>query len=136
MRCIGVQSPAGVWNPSQLVGASVRIKSSSISSGLFNYDYEELHTIEGIGFRVNKIGKAYTIFKLKDVPGEFPLRDIEIVGLSFYFRPIAECGEPKCGTTLCGWKVDKGWIEEDGDDLSEPSGIEVNVGEEDGEILD
>lgn len=136
MRFIGVQSPAGVWNPSQLVGASVRIKSSPVSFCSFGHDSEEFHVVEGIGFRVNRIGKAYTVLKLKDVSGEFPLRDLEIVGLSFYFRPIAECGEPKCGTTLCGWKVDKGWIEEDGDNLSKPEGIEVNAGEEDGEILD
>lgn len=136
MRCIGVQSPAGVWNPSQLIGANVRIVSSPIGSCLFGYDHEEIHEIVGIGFRVNRLGKAYTVFKLGGINGEFPLRDLEIVSLSFYFRPIAECNVPKCGTTLCGWKVDQGYVEEDGDNLSDPGSVEVNVGEEDGEILD
>ena len=93
-RFIATTSPSGMWKYEQLIGSSVKIKSLSVSSGLFGFSSDSLHTISDISFRINKFGKSFTIIKLTDIPErEFTWKDLEIVGL----KPCT-CCPTNCGT--------------------------------------
>lgn len=144
-RFVSVQDPAGLWTPMQLIGASVKIKSTSIASGLFSYDADSVYTIESIGLRMNHQGKAYSVVKLNEISGEFSWKDLEVTGLSFYFYPKAICGEFCSGMTKCGYSVPGGreednyikYVKNDGDNLTLRNDPYTYIQEEDdGEILD
>lgn len=104
---VATTSPNGIWNYSSLLGAIVKIKSRPASTGLrggiFGYDSEATWTIDNISFRMNQAGKAITVIKLTDLPGdEFTWKDLEIVGLRFGLYTDAVVGEFCIGTALVG----------------------------------
>lgn len=105
-RIIPVTSPSGIWDYTQLIGAIVKIKSLSISSGFFGFDSDQEHEIEDIGIRLNRFGKAYTSIKLKGIDREFVWKDLEIVGVQYWLWNPAICGIPCCGYTICGYNTD------------------------------
>jgi len=110
MKLIGaglkVTSPAGLWEYPQLIGASVKIASKSVSSGFFAVDSEDIYTIKEIGFRISKYGKSYTVVTLNELPGkEFAWKDLEIIGLPFCIYCPAICGGFCCGGAICGYNI-------------------------------
>jgi hypothetical protein len=105
-RFVAAQDPAGLWKYSQLLGATVHIKSRSIQSGFFAFDSESTYTIENIGFRMTQTGISYAVVKLKGLSQEFSWKDLEVVGLNYCTYSIAICGNFCCGQTLCGRFVD------------------------------
>lgn len=144
-RFISVQSPAGLWTPMQLIGATVKIKSTSVASGLFSFDAEDLYNIESIGLRMNARGKAYSVVTLKGVSGEFLWKDLEVTGLTYFLYATALCGNFCCGMSLCGYDTTGGSeeddytkvVKEDGDNLSTKDDPYNYVQDpEDGEVLD
>ena len=99
-------SPYGIWDYTQLIRATVRIKSLSIISGIFSFDSDQEHEIEDIGIRINRFGKAYTSIKLKGINREFVWKDLELIGVKYWLWNPAICGIPCCGYTICGYKTD------------------------------
>lgn len=98
-----VTDPAGVWDYRNLVGAEVRISSSSVSNlnNIFAFDNTTIHTIEDIYFRVTTDGKTITIIRLKDMPDcIFTWKDLEVLNLSMPSNAI--CGMGCCGNIICG----------------------------------
>ena len=105
-RKIPVSAPAGVWDYSQLIGATVKINSLSVKSGLFGYDSDELHVIEDIGLRINRQGKTITSIKLSGIDREFTWKDLEIIGVQYWLWNPAVAGIPCCGGCICGYKTE------------------------------
>ena len=100
-------SPSGLWKYAQLIGSSVKIKSLSVSSGIFGLDSDTLHTISDIGFRVNRYGKSFAVIKLTDIPErEFVWKDLEIIGLKFCTFSPATCGTFCSDGSICGYGYD------------------------------
>lgn len=130
-RFVSVQDPAGLWTPLQLIGASVKIKSTSVSSGLFCFDAESIYVIDSIGFRMDRQGKAYSVVKLEGVSGEFSWKDLEIIGLSFFLWAKPICGKFCSGMAKCGYAL----VNKDNQNKdSNNNGIDIIV--TDGDILD
>lgn len=128
-RIIPVTSPYGVWDYAQLIGATVRIKSVSVSSGLFGFDSDQEHTIEDIGIRLNRFGKAYTSIKLKGIEKEFVWKDLEITKVQYWLWNPAICGIPCCGTSICGYKSELNLGNEEGDECGcQHEGIVLDPG--------
>jgi len=137
-RFISMTSPVGTWEPSQLIGARVKIKSMSLRSSLFGFDSDSIYVISDIGFRMSKLGKAYGIVYLDGFgTKEFVWKDLEILSLDTTLYKKAICGQFCCGGSLVGWQItlddfyDNMW--DDGDDLTNP---EENETGEDGDLLD
>lgn len=129
-RFISVQDPAGLWTPIQLIGASVKIKSTSIASGLFCFDAESTYIIDSIGLRVNRQGKAHSVVKLEGLSGEFSWKDVEVTGLSFYFYAKPICGKFCSGMAKCGYALGD-------EDRNKSSNSELTLQDvSDGDILD
>lgn len=98
-----ITSPAGVWDYSSLLGASVKIKSLPVKFG-FAYAADELYQIENIGFRMSRDGKLYTAVRLAGVRDrEFVWKDLEVVGLRMPIWSSAWCGLFCAGNALCGY---------------------------------
>lgn len=98
-----VTDPAGIWNYSDLIGATVRISSISVANqnNMFGVDSSWHHTIEDIYFRVTTDGKTITIIRLKDMPDcIFTWKDIEVLNLDNCEKSI--CGVCTCGQVICG----------------------------------
>ena len=75
-------SPVGTWEPSQLIGAKVKVKSMSLRSSLFGFDSDSIYVITDIGFRMSKLGKAYGVVYLDGFgTKEFVWKDLEILSL-------------------------------------------------------
>lgn len=105
-RFIATTSPSGLWKYAQLIGSSVKIKSLSVSSDLFGFDSDSLHTISDIGFRVNRYGKSFAVIKLADIPErEFVWKDLEIIGLKFCTYYPAVCGTFCSDWSICGYNI-------------------------------
>ena len=100
------KSPYGIWDYTQLLGATVKIKSLSIASGAFGFDADKEYSIEDIGLRINRFGKAYTSIKLTGIDREFVWKDLEIIGVQYWMWNRAICGIPCCGYSICGYKDD------------------------------
>lgn len=98
--------PCGVWDYSQLLGATVKISSMPIGSGLFGLDSEREYEVEDVGLRMNRFGKAVTVIKLKGVDWEFTWKDLRVLGLPFWMWEPAIVGIPMVGRTLCGYNTD------------------------------
>ncbi len=131
-------SPMGTWQPDQLIGAKVRVKSMSLRSSLFGFDSESIYTITGVGFRMSALGKAYGVVYLDGFgTKEFVWKDLEILSLDTTLYKKAICGQFCCGGSLCGWQItpDDMYDDEydDGDNLTTP---EENENGEDGDLLD
>ena len=98
-----ITSPAGVWDYSSLLGASVKIKSLPVKFG-FAFAADELYRIEDIGFRVSRNGQLYTAVRLAGVKDrEFVWKDLEVVGLRMPIWSSAWCGLFCAGNALCGY---------------------------------
>ena len=98
-KLIAITDPSGNWEYKDLLGASVHIKSASISSGYFGASEKTVYTIESINFRVSLDGKCFTIISLKDLPGKtFTWKDLEIIELNF----PSICGLFVSGSMFCG----------------------------------
>ena len=98
-----VTDPAGIWDYNNLIGATVRICSSSVSNfnNIFSHDSSTLHTISDVYFRVSTDGKAITIIKLSDLPeGIFTWKDLEVLNLKTPGEAV--CGFGCCGNIICG----------------------------------
>ena len=98
-----VTDPAGIWDYSNLIGATVRISSISVGNlnNMFGVDSEWHHTIEDIYFRVTTDGKTITVIRLKDMPDcLFTWKDLEVLDLQY--TGLAICGLCCCGQFLCG----------------------------------
>ncbi len=135
-RFIALTSPEGTWVPRNLVGATVKIKSAAVSSGLFAYDSESIYTITDIGFRISRLGKAFVVVTLDGFPGrEFVWKDLEILSVRTNIYQKAICGEFCCSSSLCGFRVGTEDPEtlEDGDNLTVERSVEP---ENDGDQLD
>lgn len=137
-RFIALTSPAGLWTPRHLVGAVVRIKSTSVSSGLFGYDSESLYKIADIGFRISKTGKSFAVIRLEGITDrEFTWKDLEILSITTNIYQRAVCGQFCVSNSLCGYRVSTGVEDtvEDGDNLTNRDEIST-VPEDDGDLLD
>lgn len=79
---IHITSPAGVWSYDDLIGATVRVKSRSISGGLFSVDSSSEYRIKSISFRLDvDTGKLVTIIRLDGLDGEYVWKDLELLKL-------------------------------------------------------
>lgn len=88
---IHITSPAGVWGYEDLIGATVRVKSSSISSGLFSVDSSSEHRIKSVRFRLDiDTGKLVTIIGLDGLDGEYVWKDLELLRLD-----LCKCSRKK-----------------------------------------
>ena len=88
---IHLTSPAGVWGYDDLIGATVRVKSSSISSGLFSVDSSSEYLIKSIRFRLDiDTGKLVTIIGLDGLDGEYVWKDLELLRLD-----LCKCSRKK-----------------------------------------
>ena len=137
-RYISLTSPVGTWEPGQLIGAKVKVKSMSLRSSLFGFDADSVYVISDIGFRVSKLGKAYGVVHLEGFgTKEFVWKDLEILSLDTTLHKKAICGQFCCGGALCGWQItpSSGYEDDwdDGDNLTNP---EENMTGEDGDLLD
>lgn len=101
---IHITSPAGVWGYDDLIGATVRVKSSSVSSGLFSVDSSSEYRIKSISFGLDiDTGKLVTIIRLDGLDGEYVWKDLELLKLD-----LCKCSRKKNPTP------DKPRKEEDG----------------------
>lgn len=88
---IHLTSPAGVWGYDDLIGATVRVKSSSVSSGLFSVDSSSEYRIKSISFRLDiDTGKLVTIIGLDGLDGEYVWKDLELLRLD-----LCKCSRKK-----------------------------------------
>ena len=88
---IHLTSPAGVWGYDDLIGAIVRVKSSSISSGLFSVDSSSEYRIKSVRFRLDiDTGKLVTIIGLDGLDGEYVWKDLELLRLD-----LCKCSRKK-----------------------------------------
>lgn len=100
-----ITSPAGVWEYADLIGAACKVKSRTMSSGLFALDEEAIYNIEDIKFKVaQNTGNVVAAVILSELPtAEFAWHDLEIIGLKcggWNKTPI--CGECCTGECICG----------------------------------
>lgn len=116
-RYVSVTSPAGICGYSDLIGASVKISSTSVGSSVFGYPSDEYYKIEDIKFRLNQNGKCITSIHLEGIDEPFEWKDLEITGLDMTVYCDAICNEVCAGVTLCGWGDD----EEDGSSTEDTS---------------
>lgn len=93
---IHLTSPAGVWGYDDLIGAIVRVKSSSISSGLFSVDSSSEYRIKSVRFRLDiDTGKLVTIIGLDGLDGEeYVWKDLELLRLD-----LCKCSRKKNPTS-------------------------------------
>lgn len=88
---IHLTSPAGVWGYDDLIGAIVRVKSSSVSSGLFSVDSSSEYWIKSVRFRLDiDTGKLVTIIGLDGLDGEYVWKDLELLRLD-----LCKCSRKK-----------------------------------------
>lgn len=88
---IHLTSPAGVWGYDDLIGAIVRVKSSSIGSGLFSVDSSSEYRIKSVRFRLDiDTGKLVTIIGLDGLDGEYVWKDLELLRLD-----LCKCSRKK-----------------------------------------
>jgi len=88
---IHITSPAGVWGYNDLIGAIVRVKSSSVSSGLFSVDSSSEYRIKSVRFRLDiDTGKLVTIIGLDGLDGEYVWKDLELLRLD-----LCKCSRKK-----------------------------------------
>lgn len=88
---IHLTSPAGVWGYEDLVGATVRVKSRSIGSGLFSVDSSSEYKVKSISFRLDiDTGKLVTIIGLDGLEGEYVWKDLELLKLD-----LCKCSRKK-----------------------------------------
>jgi len=88
---IHITSPAGVWGYDDLIGAIVRVKSSSVSSGLFSVDSSSEYKIKSVRFRLDiDTGKLVTIIGLDGLDGEYVWKDLELLRLD-----LCKCSRKK-----------------------------------------
>lgn len=88
---IHLTSPAGVWGYDDLIGAIVRVKSSSVSSGLFSVDSSSEYRIKSVRFRLDiDTGKLVTIIGLDGLDGEYVWKDLELLRLD-----LCKCSREK-----------------------------------------
>lgn len=88
---IHITSPAGVWGYEDLIGATVRVKSRSIGSGLFSVDSSSEYKIKSINFRLDiDTGKLVTIIRLDGLDGEYVWKDLELLKLD-----LCKCSRKK-----------------------------------------
>lgn len=100
-----ITDPAGVWNYKNMIGATARIKSMSVSNlnNIFAFDSTTLHVIEDIYFRVTTDGKVVTIIRLEDMPDcLFTWKDLEILNMKYISKAV--CGQCLCDQARCGGK--------------------------------
>ena len=142
---IAITSPAGCWTYSQLLGASVKIKSLSVSSGLFGYDEDATYTISDIKFSLDQSGNSYAVILLDGISDKyFVWNDLEVVSLSTILYTQAICNKFCSGGSLCGYGLGSSWetetptciidpeAYEDGDSLD---GTDYGYTIEDGDVL-
>lgn len=88
---IHITSPAGVWGYDDLIGATVRVKSRSIGSGLFSVDSSSEYKVKSISFRLDiDTGKLVTIIGLDGLDGEYVWKDLELLRLD-----LCKCSRKK-----------------------------------------
>lgn len=88
---IYITSPAGVWGYDDLIGATVRVKSRSISGGLFSVDSSSEYKVKSISFRLDiDTGKLVTIIGLDGLDGEYVWKDLELLRLD-----LCKCSRKK-----------------------------------------
>lgn len=88
---IHITSPAGVWGYNDLIGAIVRVKSSSISGGLFSVDSSSEYRVKSVRFRLDiDTGKLVTIIGLDGLDGEYVWKDLELLRLD-----LCKCSRKK-----------------------------------------
>lgn len=88
---IHLTSPAGVWGYDDLIGATVRVKSRSVSSGLFSVDSSSEYKVKSIRFRIDiDTGKLVTIIGLDGLDGEYVWKDLELLRLD-----LCKCSRKK-----------------------------------------
>jgi hypothetical protein len=88
---IHITSPAGVWGYDDLIGATVRVKSRSISGGLFSVDSSSEYKVKSISFRLDiDTGKLVTIIGLDGLDGEYVWKDLELLKLD-----LCKCSRKK-----------------------------------------
>lgn len=88
---IHLTSPAGVWGYEDLIGATVRVKSRSIGSGLFSVDSSSEYRIKSVRFRLDiDTGKLVTIIGLDGLDGEYVWKDLELLRLD-----LCKCSRKK-----------------------------------------
>ena len=88
---IHITSPAGVWGYDDLIGAIVRVKSSSVSSGLFSVDSSSEYRIKSVRFRLDMdTGKLVTIIGLDGLDDEYVWKDLELLRLD-----LCKCSRKK-----------------------------------------
>jgi hypothetical protein len=91
--------PAGIWSYDNLIGAKVRIVSTTI--GNFNQfsAIEDDYTIKDIYFRVSVDGKTITLVELEGLEDQyFTFKDLEI--LSIVGTPQEKTGTITIGNNI------------------------------------
>ena len=80
-----------MWGYDDLIGATVRVKSSSVSSGLFSVDSSSEYRIKSVHFRLDiDTGKLVTIIRLDGLDGEYVWKDLELLKLD-----LCKCSRKK-----------------------------------------
>jgi hypothetical protein len=106
-RRIAVTSPAGNWDYYQLLGASVKVSSLSVSKSMFGYDETQTYLIKDIKIRINSFGQCFSSIYLEGIDTPFVWKDLELVGLDLFMYPPSICSDCLlCGQAICGYEVD------------------------------
>lgn len=97
--------PIGFWNISQMIGAKVRVQSTSVRSGLFGYT-NDVYRIKDINFYIGDTGRLRTAVTLDGLDRTFGWGDLEVLELvSFGIWQRAICGTFCCGSSICGYET-------------------------------
>lgn len=103
-----ITDPSGIWDPTQLIGAHVAVKSMPVSNN-FDAGFKRNLTdciVKKVYYRISTDGKAITVVELAEIPEYFfTLKDLEFLNIQNTFLSI--CGVAICGNTICGFGIDK-----------------------------
>ena len=106
LKRIAITDPMGVWEYSQMIGATVHIKSLAVGRGFFAFDDTANYIIEDIKVRISNYGKCESSIYLKGISKPFAWKDLEVTGVDLSLYPPAICHKFCCGETLCGYGLD------------------------------
>lgn len=114
-----IKNPSGSWSYEQLIGAKVRVVSTSVSNMFRSFDCNDISTISKIDFRISTDGKVIPIVILSEYPDKaFTCRDIAVIELCNDYQYDAVCGKFMSGQSLVGLNVDTSLtVDEESGDL-------------------
>lgn len=115
-----VKNPSGSWNYEQLIGAKVKVVSTSVNNMFRCFDSSNTLTIKEILFRISTDGKVIPVVILSEIPDKaFIWKDLVVLEVRNEFKYDAICGGFSSGQCVVGYNVDKeATVDPDSPDLN------------------